>query len=507
MIKGQLISGSYGRLLMREKAGQKVEIGELLVVEDGQKMILQAFDILYGSQIPQASLELMSGIRLEEDSNLGLYDFDLRAYNLVMLKNLLTVEHDRATICKSLPKFFSTVREITKDDLLFQTKPDKALALGKLRSGSRVVDVDIYLPGDKVLSEHILIAATTGRGKSNLTSCMLWDLADKEYCGTLVLDPHDEYFGRNGHGLKEHPTGKVEYYTPKNPPPGGKTLKLNIADIRPQHFNGVLNWSDAQKEALYAFYRKYGPSWIEAIASDEKLDAFQDGTLGVVKRRITGMLGIHSGNGKISYDGVFDSAAGKSTISDICRELEAGRTVIIDTSSFSGHVEILIGSMISTEILDMYRRHKAQGILKDKPVISIVLEEAPRVLGKEVLERGSNIFGTIAREGRKFKVGLIAITQLPSLIPRQVLANLNTKIILGLEMAPERDAIIDSASQDLSDYGRSIASLDKGEAIISSNFTKFAVPIKVPLYEKLIEKTTNEHVRQKYIRSTPGIGD
>ena len=63
-------------------------------------------------------------------------------------------------------------------------------------------------------------------------------------------------------------------------------------------------------------------------------------------------------------------------------------------------------------------------------VISIILEEAPRVLGKEVLEKGPNIFSTIAREGRKFRVGLIAITQLPSLIPREILANMNTKIIL-----------------------------------------------------------------------------
>ena len=50
------------------------------------------------------------------------------------------------------------------------------------------------------------------------------------------------------------------------------------------------------------------------------------------------------------------------------------------------------------------------GNLNDKPVISIVLEEAPRVLGKEVLEAGPNIFSTIAREGREFKVGLTAIT-------------------------------------------------------------------------------------------------
>jgi DNA helicase HerA-like ATPase len=101
-----------------------------------------------------------------------------------------------------------------------------------------------------------------------------------------------------------------------------------------------------------------------------------------------------------------------------------------------------------------------------------------------VLEAGPNIFSTIAREGRKFKVGLIAVTQLPSLIPRTVLANMNTKVIMGLEMGPERQAIIESASQDLSSDNRAIASLDKGEAIVSSNFARFAMPIKIPLFSE-----------------------
>ena len=118
-----------------------------------------------------------------------------------------------------------------------------------------------------------------------------------------------------------------------------------------------------------------------------------------------------------------------------------------------------------------------------------MLEEAPRVIGNDVLKQQSNIFDTIAREGRKFKIGLIAITQLPSAIPRSILANMNTKIILGLEMKPERDAIIDSASQDLSMDSRNIASLDKGEAIITSNFTRFAIPIKVPLFEDVVRSS------------------
>jgi len=193
--------------------------------------------------------------------------------------------------------------------------------------------------------------------------------------------------------------------------------------------------------------------------------------------------------------GIFDLNSGMTTIKDIVNELENAKTVIIDTSHFKGATELLIGSMISAEILQRYQEYKRKGVLKDKPVISIVIEEAPRVLGKEVLERGQNIFSTIAREGRKFKIGLCAITQLPSLIPREILANMNTKIILGMEMAAERQAIIESASQDLSQDNRNIASLDKGEAIVTSNFARFATPIKIPKFKEYAMKETEKYIR------------
>ena len=143
-----------------------------------------------------------------------------------------------------------------------------------------------------------------------------------------------------------------------------------------------------------------------------------------------------------------------------------------------------------------YKRLKFNDQLEAHPIISIILEEAPRVLGKNVLESRENIFGTIAKEGRKFNIGLIAITQLPSIIPREILANMNTKIILGNEMGPERKAIIESAAQDLSSDSQNIGSLDKGEAIITSNFAKFAIPIKIPLFEDLLKEDLKTRKRE-----------
>jgi len=505
MIKGQVISGKFGEILIRQKSGSEIELGELLVADskDG-KILLQAFDLLYGSQLEQSGIELISGMKLEENADFEFMDGKIRNYTLARVKSLIALNGNSAKVCKTLPSFFSEVREVKKEDLSFLTKPKNSLYLGKLRSGSKTLDADIFLDGEKVFAHHVLIPATTGRGKSNLTSVMLWDCVDKDYCGILVLDPHDEYYGRNKIGLKDHAKKeKVAYYS-INPPVGQRSLKINLSLIRPQHFNGVVYWSDPQKEALGAYYKHYGQNWIEAIVLEKPIEGFMEGTIAVIKRRILSLLDLEFSGSRLSANGIFDLNAGESTISDIVSELENSNIVIIDTSSFSGAVEILIGSLVATEVFNKYKHYKISGTLDEKPVISIILEEAPRVLGKEVLEKGSNIFSTIAREGRKFKVGLTAITQLPSLIPRQILANMNTKIILGTEMAPERQAIIESASQDLSADDRNIASLDIGEAIVTSNFSRFAVPVKIPFFDEIVKKSIKE--KRNIEKDFSGVG-
>ena len=503
IIKGQVISGEFGKILARQKSGQTLELGELLVAESGEnKILMQVFDLIYGSQISQQNLELISGMNLEENTDTEFFDKNLRNYMLAGLKNLVTIRNNNAFVSKLMPAFFSPVREIVKDDLSFLTKPKNPLFIGNLRSGSKMLDMPIYLEGEKVLSHHILLAGTTGRGKSNLIANILWSLVYRDYCGILVLDPHDEYYGRDKIGLKDHPSNdKVVYYTPKNPPTGAKTLKINLQMIKPQHFDGVVDFSDPQKQALTLYYKYYGSNWIKNVLFERKIEgvSFIEQTISVVKRRLLYLLDLEISGENIITKGIFDLNAGVNTIPDICRELETGKTVLIDTSSFSGAVEILIGSLVTTELFNNYKYYKMDGSLKDKPVVSVILEEAPRVLGREALEHGHNIFSTIAREGRKFKVGLTAITQLPSLIPRDILANMNTKIILGIEMKPERTALIESASQDLSDDDRTIASLDIGEALISSNFAKFAIPVKIPIFEDVVKNSVKkDNVKKEF---------
>lgn len=490
MVLGRIISGKFGEICVRQRSDADIELGELMIAEEsGNKSLLQVYDLTYGSQVSQQNLELISGMNLEENAPINFFDSKLRNYKLVYLKNLITISNISAKTSKTLPDFFSPLRSIEKEDLNFLTTPKDPIFVGKIRSGSKMLDVDINLPGENVLSHHILIPATTGKGKSNLLSVMLWNLVDKLFCGMLVLDPHDEYYGRNHLGLKDHSSKMCVYYTSKDPPVGALSLKICIKDIKPQHFDGSISWTDAQRDLVYHYYKRFGVDWITRVMEEEINPLFNEATLNVVKRKLSSMLDIKFKEGTIISNGIFHPSQGTNTLIDIVRDLENAKTVIIDTSPFSGSLEILVGSLVTNYLFNKYKYYKSKGLLDNKPVVSIVIEEAPRVLGKDVLEQGSNIFSTIAREGRKFKVGLIAVTQLPSLIPREILANMNTKIILGIEMAPERVSVIDSAAQDLSRDNRTIASLDKGEAIITSNFTRFAIPVKIPLFKDFVKET------------------
>ncbi|MEM2032278.1 MAG: ATPase, partial [Candidatus Woesearchaeota archaeon] len=158
---------------------------------------------------------------------------------------------------------------------------------------------------------------------------------------------------------------------------------------------------------------------------------------------------------------------------------------------------LVICSMVASEIFWRHQNYKNQGILDNYPLVTFILEEAPRLLNDS---QKANIFSSIAREGRKFKIGLVAITQLPSLIPREILANMNTKIILGIEMSKEREVVINSSAQDIEELSKSIASLDKGEAIITSSFLKFPVPVSIPLFTDVVKQELANSKEKKILK-------
>ena len=246
-IVGQVIGGGFGDIIVRQKSTKNLEIGDLLVAEeDGSYLILQVFTLEYGSQIQDRMQEMMSGVNLEQSvSNAEFYEPEFVNYVLARIKPLARVlkSGNKVSLPKSMPSFFNKLRLINNVDLEFLKKEGDQIFIGNIRSGSKVIkEAEVWLKAEDVFSHHILIPATTGRGKSNLVKTILWYVLDTNKVGALVLDAHDEYFGRLGVGLKDHPKAKdnLVYYTPASPPPGAHRLSINLESIRPDHFEGIV---------------------------------------------------------------------------------------------------------------------------------------------------------------------------------------------------------------------------------------------------------------------------
>ncbi len=117
------------------------------------------------------------------------------------------------------------------------------------------------------------------------------------------------------------------------------------------------------------------------------------------------------------------------SIDSIIKKIEEGNIVILDVSSAPS-------AQADAVVLNVVRRILSGRIgldpreLSRKNVVAIVSEEAPLYLSPEKVRSPRNAFARIAREGRKFRIGLIAITQLATIIEKQLLANMNTLIVL-----------------------------------------------------------------------------
>ena len=105
-----------------------------------------------------------------------------------------------------------------------------------------------------------------------------------------------------------------------------------------------------------------------------------------------------------------------------------------------------------------------------------------------------NIFSQIAREGRKFKVGLCAITQQPRLIKEEILSQFNTFCILGLADEGDRNILKSSSKQDLSKLEKEIQTLEVGEALLTYPGAPFAIPLKIHWYDEYIKGQQQEYI-------------
>jgi len=102
-------------------------------------------------------------------------------------------------------------------------------------------------------------------------------------------------------------------------------------------------------------------------------------------------------------------------------------------------------------------------------------------------ERGGTvrILGRIAREGRKFGVGIGLVSQRPSRLNEDVLSQTNTKIIMRIVNPNDQNYVIKASEQLSGELMSDIAGLGKGEAVIVGQAISLPALVKIYNFKEL----------------------
>jgi uncharacterized protein len=114
-----------------------------------------------------------------------------------------------------------------------------------------------------------------------------------------------------------------------------------------------------------------------------------------------------------------------------------------------------------------------------KQPLLIVLEEAHRFLPAEGDTSAHRVVSRIAKEGRKYGVGLIVVTQRPSDIDSGVLSQCGTMIALRVTNGSDRGAVAGMVPDDLGGLVALLPSLRTGEALVLGDALQVPSRIRV----------------------------
>ncbi|MGP1458345.1 MAG: ATP-binding protein [Treponema sp.] len=173
---------------------------------------------------------------------------------------------------------------------------------------------------------------------------------------------------------------------------------------------------------------------------------------------------------------------------------------ILDLSGIPSEVMASISGTLLKIIYDaLFWGQNLKNGGKEQPLL-IVLEEAHNYLKAGEHSISSRTVQTIAKEGRKYGIGLALVTQRPSELDETVLSQCGTIIALRMNNAKDRGFIRAAMQDELQTMVDLLPSLRTGEGLISGEGVK--IPSRVQFY-KLSDapKSSDPKVSEKWMQS------
>lgn len=325
-------------------------------------------------------------------------------------------------------------------------------------------EIEIRFPVESLVSRRSFIFARAGFGKSNLNKLLFSKLyAATPHVkkrnnktvpvGTVIFDPDGEYFwpdDKGRPGLCDVPDleDKLVVFTERKSPSnfyqsfvaGG--IKLDIRRLKPSDVIAIALSADRQEQQNVRKLRGMSPDkWealvnvidrtgnttpLEEVARLLDLDAVkQEAETVAARSNMTSIV-------KMLHD------KGSHLMDMLLHALSEGKLCVVDVSQMRGGQALILSGLVLRRIFDRNQQEFTAANPKTIPTIAVV-EEA-----QSVLNEGSSAaepYISWVKEGRKYDLGALLITQQPGSIPVEILSQGDNWFIFHMLSAADLTAL------------------------------------------------------------------
>lgn len=157
---------------------------------------------------------------------------------------------------------------------------------------------------------------------------------------------------------------------------------------------------------------------------------------------------------------------------------------ILDFSGVPSDVaDLAVGIVIRLLFELSVRSTEDDGLGRHRPVL-VIVEEAHRFVGEDAKDLVRSALNQVAREGRKYGVGLMMVSQRPSELPTTALSQMGTIIALRLTNGSDQSTVRASLPDEVAGLAAALPSLRTGEALVVGEAvtlpTRVAIRLPMP---------------------------
>jgi uncharacterized protein len=306
-------------------------------------------------------------------------------------------------------------------------------------------EVMVRFPMESLVSRRSFVFARAGFGKSNLNKLLFSKLyettpvvikrAGKEVpVGTIIFDPDGEYFwpdDKGRPGLCDVPAleDKLVVFTErKNPSPfyqsfvaGG--IRLDIRRLRPSDVIAIALSPERQEQQnvrkLRGLSQEHWESLVNLIDANGNSTPLDDicKLLDLDAQRQEAEALAARGNMTVIVRMLHDKSS--QLMDMLVHALSEGKLCVIDVSQMRGGQSLVLSGLVLRRIFDRNQQEFTAADPKTIPTIAVV-EEAQSVLNEHA--PASEPYIAWVKEGRKYDLGALMITQQPGSIPVEILS-------------------------------------------------------------------------------------